>query len=649
MKLSLLTWNSISINTSAIKCTIPPGQMLNLSSNPVTVNRAFDFPYLSGTVLQPKVFVIEVYIPAGQNINTNRELLKKYFNITDPTRHNLIAQDENDSNKQYYLTGYPVRLAPQGSGINEWTVAFQVEYPYWRLVTASVDSWDVTASSDSFDVTNSGNINVHPIFTITPTTTKTKGLKYRRYIPIYNNLTTSYISPYEITNGGLDVQSLINAGKMQSDGDDFRIWEDGKFKDRWLYEMDSDSDPAKCWVNEELSPLKAAFTLSTFDSDDTTMFFTQTRTSKTFLREMKSVSNPTLLIDSDSGGNVELVTFDPDNIDLLNYKITNLSRSAKTSVATPHLAGVTVRHIEHDTWLLYGDSDLGSQSVDSDFQPILDLSSTNTLWGYTNFFDRDSNRPGSWQPEILATKTGLSNNYTGNQGALANPSTELGLSMEGTADFQVANEAGTLDWLFYHPAGMSNVKYSGDYRTGDSDDSWPGTVGLQYLQNNGMWKLAYVDSDFPPTFSDSWIAFDSFDISLGSTYNTIRFVMDGQLNSVQNAKAQWQADTIFLTLTNVPTSSMLAETSINFFDFTLTNSTTSEYIKVQCPCPLNMALTIDCEAKEAYLADGTRVLVTLSSNRNEWLDLASGVNHLNYVDDGTVAVHVNITHRDRVL
>lgn len=650
MKLSLLTWNGISINSSSIKCTIPPGQLFNLSSNAVTVNRAFDFPQLSGTVLNAHIFVIEVYVPAGQDINATREIVKGYFNITDKTRHNLVALDSVSGN-QFYLTGYPTRLAPQGTGINEWTVSFAVEYPYWRLVTATVDSWDITGSSDSFDVTNSGNIDVRPIFTITPTTTKTKGLKYRRYIPIYNNLDKSYIEPYEYTNGGLDVQSLINANKMQASGNDFRLWEDGTFKDRWLYEMDSDSDPAKCWGNLELSPRKNSTLLYAVDSDDTTLYFPQTRQSLSFLREMKIVNNTTLQIDSDSDNNMELVTFDIDDIDILNFKISNISRAAKTSVNVSHLLGATVRHIERDTWLLYGDSDLGSQSVDSDFEPILDFSSSNTLLGYTYFYDVDVNRPGSWYPEVLATRTQLSNNYTGDLGVMANPATKLGLSMEGTKDFQVSNEAGTLDWLYHHTAGISNVKYSGDYRTVDSDDSFPMTVGLQYLKDNGQWQLAYSDSDFPPASSDSWIAFDSFDISLSGTYETIRFVMDGQLNSIQSAKAQWQADTVFLTLNsgNVPSSTMLAEQSINFFDFILTNSTTGEYIKVTTPCPLNMDLIIDCDRKEAYLEDGTRVFVTLSSNRTDWLNLQSGVNHLNYVDDGTVAVHVNISHRDRIL
>lgn len=646
MKLSLLTWNSHNINSSPFNSYILPGQLANLSNNPVLVNRVLNYPYLSTVVKNSNPLIIGITISAGQNINTNRELIKQYF-FGDDDRHTLVAQDENNGNVQYYRTGIPVRFVQESTDKpNSFYITIQTEYPYWQLVTATADSWTISASGDSDAITNAGNINVKPVFTITPTTTKSAGLKYRRYAPVYNNLNKSYLSPYDITDGGVDVQTLINNNKMQASGNDFRVWQDGSFADRWLYGVDSDSDPGKAWINLQLSQKKEGTILSTFDSDDTTLYLSQTRANLAFLRELKTVSNNTLLIES------EAITYTASNIDLLNYKITGIVRNGKTSTAVSHSAGVTVRHIEHDIWLLYGDSDMLAQSVDSDFQPILDLSSTNNLWSYTtNFYDKVSDRPGSWTPEVLSSKTGLSYNFTDSYDTFTDPSTKLGLAMVGTTDFQVANEAGTLDWLFYHPAGMTNVKYSGDYRTVDSDNSWPATVGLQKLQSDATWILSYTDTGFPPQSSDSWVAFDSYDISLSGTYETIRFVMDGQLNSVVNAKAEIQFDNVYLTFDsdNTPTSTLFAENSINFFDFVLTNATTGEYIKVQTPCPVNTALTIDCENKIAYLADGSRVNVTLSSNREAWLDLKPGVNNLNYVDTGTVAVNVVITHRDRIL
>ena len=644
MKLSLLTWNSININSAEIKSTIPVGQLANLSANAVTVNRAGDYPFLSDTQLPAHIFVIEVYIVGGANINTNREALKGYFNVMDRSRHNLVAQDENDSNRQYYLTGLPIGFSSQGENKpNAFNVRFQVEYPYWRLVTATVDSWDITATGDSDAVTNIGNIKVPPVFTITPLTTKTAGLKYRRYVSIRNALDKSFVAPLDIADGQLDAPALIDAGKVISNGNDFRVWMDGSFADRFLGEFDSDSDPARVWVNYDLEPRKSGSLLSTFDSDDTTMYFTQSKDNLTFLQSMKRVSNKTLLIDS------EIVLFVDSDVDVVEYTINNVSRGQKNTTAASHVAASATRHIQHDLWMLYGDSDLGSPNptTNLDFSPIFDKNtSTNSAWIYTNYFDTGSNRPGAWKGEVQSSKTNLSYTFTGNENTRVNPSTELGLAMRGGGDFQIANEAGTLSWLFSHPSGITDVTYSGEvYNTG----SWPAIVGLQYLQPNAVWFT--VQQETEPTLAQTWQAFGPHVVSLGDTYETIRHVIDGQLDSVINEMALVQFDTHTITFDsdNLPVISVGNEESTNFFDFKLTNNTTGEYIKVQTPCPLNTALTIDCENKIAYLADGGKVNVIFSSDRGEWLDLVSGVNNLQYDDVGTVSVNIVITHRDRNL
>ena len=127
--------------------------------------------------------------------------------------------------------------------------------------------------------------------------------------------------------------------------------------------------------------------------------------------------------------------------------------------------------------------------------------------------------------------------------------------------------------------------------------------------------------------------------------------MDGQLDSVVNelAMAQWDTVTLTIATANLPTIVVGGELSVNFFDVTLTNSTTSENIKFKTPCPVNTILTIDCEKREAYLADGAPVKVSLSVDRASWLDLDPGSNTLVFTDVGTVAVTGVVNHRDKVL
>jgi hypothetical protein len=269
MNLSLFTWNGLAINDSSPFIAIfPPGQKANLAANAVTVPRADDDPFISDTQLTGHVLVMEVYIAAGQNIDTNREVLKRYFNVRDKTRHNLIAKDTADSDKQYYVTGFPVGISPLGSAPkNGFAVRIQVEHQYWQLVTATSDNWAITATGDTQAITNAGNIKVPPIITLTPTTTKGAGLSYRRYVNIYNNLDKSFIAPLDITDGGIDTDALTTA-KMQADGDDFLIWMDGSFSDRWLDGMDTATTQA--WVNFSLAPRKEITLLTSVSADSTT-------------------------------------------------------------------------------------------------------------------------------------------------------------------------------------------------------------------------------------------------------------------------------------------------------------------------------------------------------------------------------------------
>ena len=640
MDLVLSTWNGQNINNSSpFKSYFPRGQKANLSANAVTVNRAGDFPFLSDKVLNAPRLQIGVYIASGQAVNTNREVLKKYFNITDRQRHNLVALDADDSNKSYYVTGFPVAINNIGGNENEFAVTFALEYPYWQLTTATDDDWAITTSGDTEAITNAGNIKVPPKFTFTPTTTKGGGLLYRRLVLIYNSLSRSLNIPIEITDGGLDTVTLIAAAKMQADGDDFMVWQDGSFADKWLNGV-NDTGGTRCWVNMGLQAKKEGTLGTTVDASATTLAFTETTANLKFLKSLKRVSNRVLLIES------EAITFDADNIDLITHQITSVVRGEKGTTAAGHTAPITVRHIEHDLWILYDDSTLTAQDVDDDYKPIIDLDSDNNSLGFTNFYDTTSSRPFAWKPEVQSSKTGLSYTFTGNQNTFANPSTKLGLALVNGGDFQVASEAGLVDWLFRHPCGITAVTYSGDvYET----DNWPAIVGLQYLEPATAWFTQQNETE--PSSADTWISFGPNAETLPATYEAVRYAIEGILDSVIDARAMAQADTMTVTINgdNLPVIALGAEETINFFDITLTNSTTGEYIKVQTPCPVDSTLTIDCVKKEAYLSDGTPVRVTLSSNRSSWLDLAVGSNTLAFTDTGTVAVTGHVIHRDRNL
>jgi hypothetical protein len=638
----IVSWNGQNINNGTpFKASFPLGSKTRLNANPIFVQRAGEYPKLSGAQLGSHTLNINVWIADGQNINTNRELVKQYFN-TDGLLHNLIITD-GSGGTQWYVSGIVQSVNPDGQAMrNGFVITIAVEYPYFRLVTAATDTWNITASGQgNGGETNAGNIKVPPKFDITPTIAKVGGYLYRRWVAVYNNLDAGYVDAIDITGGGLDTATLTTA-KMQADGDDFRVWMDGAEADRWLYDMDTAA--TKCWVNLSFSP-KQEGTISgnlAGAGSTATVSFSRTRANLAFLQFLKTKAvNRVLLIES------EALTFTAANVDTFNYQITGAVRAAKGTTIAAHVAPLTIRWIEHDIWILYGDSSASAPDTNDDYKPIFSLASTNASRVYTNFFDTGSARPGAWKGGVQSSRTQLSYTYTGDENVFTNPSVELGLAMVGGNDFQVANEQGTLYWIYTDPAGITSVTYAGKkYNT----SSWPAIVGLQYLQDNAVWFTANNETE--PIAEYTWQAIPSTAVALGGTYKTIRFVIDGQLDSVigEAVLAQFDALTLARASANLPTISVGSEIAAYYFDTVLANTTTSESLRFAAVCGLNDTLTIDCENKLCYLSDGGQVKIPeKSTNREAWLDMAVGSNVLTFTDAGTAGVTVITTHRDRTL
>lgn len=433
--------------------------------------------------------------------------------------------------------------------------------------------------------------------------------------------------------------TVVYLSHLQADGGDIRVWMDGGFVDYWLSGVNTTA--TKIWANVPLSTRQEGVTGASMTNVATTMTLSQTRTNLAFLKALKTSTSTMLLIES------EIVIFDPDNVDTINYQITGLTRAQKDTSAASHASGLTVRFIEHDLFIMYGDVSLSAPETDDTQKPIFDLTSSNTSWVYTNYYDTTAtSRPGSWKGEVRSTKTKLSFPYTDYHFTFADLSTELGLAEINSADFTIPHEAASLDWMLSHPAGITDVAYSGDkYSTG----SFPNIAGLQYMVPNAAWITAQNESI--PTATYTWESFGPYAVVLDDSYENIRFALEGVLSSVQSEMALVQFDTVTCTIAsaNLPTISVGSEVSINYFDVKLSNNTTSEYIKFAAPCPLNTDLVIDCEAKTAYLEDGRKIPVTLSTDRKDWLNLNSGSNTLQWDDVGTVAVTFVTAHRDRNL
>lgn len=638
MELVIVSWNGLNVNDgSPYFSTFPPGQRVNLSAQGISIPRANLFPYLSGRVLKEHFIRVRVVIAQGSNIPTNRELLKAYFDVTDNSPHNLITKDIANGDKQWYVRGYPTQVQEQQAGL--YFVTIQLETPIWQLVTPGTDTWNISTDSDTEAITNTGNVPVPPIFEITPTVTKTGGLSKGIWIPVYNSMDSPFIEPLEITDGGLDTATLVGGGFMQASGNDFLVWQDGGFVDRWLDAMNSAA--TRCWINVNLPPMQSAVTSVNIAGSGaiTTITLARTRASIAFLTAMQKVVNKVVVIDSEA--------FLFIGVNFFTYQLTGVTRAAKGTSEASHTAPATVIWIPIDLWILYDDPTLGTPDIVDTLKPMCDLSSDNALLSFTNYFDQTRVRPFAWQGEVNSTKTNVSYVFTGNENTQIDPSVELGLALSNLPDATVIlQETGQLDWLFSHPCGLTDVSYAGEkYRF---NASWPAIVGLQILIDGATWQT--IQNEATPGVATGWIAF-SHSVALGGTYSSIRFAIDGTLSLSANDIAMAQFDTVILTVDsgNLPVITLTTAQDINFFDFTLTNNLTGEALVVNAPCPLNVTMTIDCEGKVLSMTNGERFSILLSTDRTDWLNLDPGANTLQWDDTGTQGVTIVTTHRDRTL
>lgn len=209
MRLKITTWDSHNINDQTnYDAVIQPGNaMPSAVAEFVSVGQAN--PVLANKVIDGGYFTFNIILRG--NIETQRDELNKWFMVDDFSYRTLIAQDLDDSNKEWYLEGYPVTppLLNDGS-VGKYSITLALKQPYWRDVISGSSTWSITASGQTKVLTVDGNKAAQPILTITPTSAKTGGYLYSQWKPWYNPLRTyANEEPLEITNGGLNTAALV--------------------------------------------------------------------------------------------------------------------------------------------------------------------------------------------------------------------------------------------------------------------------------------------------------------------------------------------------------------------------------------------------------------------------------------------------------
>lgn len=646
MRLSIISYNGNLINDGTnFQAFFPEGTvMLQQPSEAIELLRPNNVPLYSGQLI-PEGHTVPIVVKMLGTISTQIDTLKSYFNTHDEVAHKLLVKDLANSNKEWHIYAKTTRMVDhEGQSV---TFILSTPDPIWREETESSDIWGITATGQTHALTVGGNVNTHPRFVVTPTSTGTSGWAYKRFITAYNNTANALVDyPLEVT-GVIDTAALTSAGKVQADGDDLRVVIDGAEVNRWIEGINTTQ--TKVWVVTSFQP-KVEMLLGTALGTGTEAVI-ELKNNRTQLKYIKQLPESGMVqIDS------EIFTY--SSKDNKSYELTIDSRAAKQTSTAAHSIAATVRWIEHEILLFYGSATMEAPVTDDTYKPIINMAtSTNLLWDYDEFTDKNGLRAGSWRPTVWATTNTRDTDhatefYEANHGTHADPAVEMGMSLKAWQNgTKWVAETGKVCWQVYNPCTFYKVTAaSGEkYRAASS---WPSNSRL--WGNNGGTGYGFVAlwaTEATPTTAATWTAWTKTNQSF-TAYKYLRYTFSGTIAGAADNAAYVEISDITLALTtaSVPTISLASESNnTNLLKARITNNTTSEWLEIDYNLALNQSIIVDCDEKTAQASDGQNAIsaVTFSSVRRNWLDLKAGTNTLQFDLPNTGDITMTTYWRDR--
>ncbi len=492
----------------------------------------------------------------------------------------------------------------------------------WRSVTAASETWAVTATADEVTLDNEGEDEAYPVLTIKPTSARTGGYAYRRWVPVVwrsTNAGTQY--PLLAT---LATDAIVGAGKMQADGDDLRVLVDGVEAYRWLNAMNTAA--TKIWFSADFTRAPD-LTLKTAIAD------TGVPASIEF-NEADEVQylpeSGILLIDS------EAFVYTARN--LTDASVTGISRAAKGTAAAAHTIGDDAHWIQHDIYVVYGNATVTAPFTANESQPVFELDdSDNETWVYEVFGQYQAARPGQWLPSGPLVTTGNGGCYTATERTMIDVYTVAGLWL-------ATHHYNAYSWQLVNPCGIVNAAWAdGKKRYTGASIFW---VNLAYwLRGTSWWTWQKHMLDTPSTIN-TWEAWsEAAAVSDWSPADRLAIISYYNPQDVEVGTV-----TVSLNATEVPLVTVNAEDGNYQLAATITNEETGEALAVAMMMDLDSELEIDTDARQVtYLADGSGQFqaVSLSAARRHWLRLLPGENVLRFDDVGTGEVTVTVEWEER--
>ena len=214
------------------------------------VKRTGAWPLVSGMAREGRALGLGIAIE-GSDVGALRDQLFQWFDPEDETPKKLAITDAAGTNERYLYVQVDGDIVPRDVP-QIYVVPLKVHGDVrWRAEAGTVDVWNITASGQTHQVENGGANDAWPSFEIKPVSAKSGGFAYKEFWSVtWRSENPGFSYPARL--GPIDTAALVGAGKMQADGDDLRVYVDGREVDRWLDGMNSAN--TYVWVVLDFSP-----------------------------------------------------------------------------------------------------------------------------------------------------------------------------------------------------------------------------------------------------------------------------------------------------------------------------------------------------------------------------------------------------------
>lgn len=650
MILQPITYNGTSLQSTDYQASIPRSQAdLQMQTNPSYVKRAGAPPVYSGKDFMPMALVLEIEMQ--HDWMTLFESLNQLFDTKDETPRQLICQDTEDSNKQYYVYATAKRVQGGNDGPMA-VVSLSLDDPIWKSVTVNTSTFATTSATDSTSVTNNGNDFAYPIYEITPTSSPSTDYIYQVPLQIVPQAALAWPNRFLDLTGStdttFDTAALVAAGKMLSSGNDLRVFRDGVEVDRWLNGINTTD--THVIVNCDM-PAQYSYTLKTAigSTDSTTdIELVDTVAARVDLTYMPNTGR--IIVCSALGAtDTEEFTYTAKNVTDTKISLTIDSRAVRGTTALAHSASALIYHVPYDFTLIYGCASEVAPVTDDTVQPLPALTSRNWSFVYSLFYDINGKRGTGWTPHVTIFDPFLSRSgvyMSTDAGNFVNPATALGLqALSYPIGSAYKPDLVDVGWSAFFADYVSSVVTSGQQKQNIANaplatlSATPNGYPIQTL-----WSLSeQTSSDF-----DSWTAWSkaSSDATIPNNTIYLNWYMDGVMPGEGDYANRSQIDSITIGLTNYPDVRIRSEQAAAMkLDLTLTNATTGDSMRITYPVTISSTLYVDTDPDfptckyNGVVVNGA---VQLSSKRAAWLKLNPGANTIQYQTELAVANDVSI-------